>query len=198
MSKEKSFDPQQQAILDCNTQHQLVSAGAGSGKTRLLTHRIAHIVKDLNVAEKNILAITFTNKAAREMKERLETLDLDPKDMWVCTFHAMCSRILRVHAEKVGLTANFSIYGDSEKDRIIKRVLQADAEFVALEKNKLKPNSVAWHISNAKNELLSPVEYAELISKDKYADIIINGGMNKTALDVVAARIARKIGEDAK
>ena len=156
----------------------LVTAGAGSGKTRLLTHRIAHIVKDLNVAEKNILAITFTNKAAREMKERLETLDLDPKDMWVCTFHAMCSRILRVHAEKVGLTANFSIYGDTEKDRIIKRALQADAEFVALEKNKLKPDSVAWHISNAKNELLSPVEYAELISKDKYADIIIRAYQN--------------------
>ena len=116
----------------------LVTAGAGSGKTRLLTHRIAHLIEDNGVSPKNILAITFTNKASNEMKERLSALGLNVNDMWICTFHAMCSRILRVHAEKIGLSSNFSIYGDTEKDRLIKRLLQSDAEFLALEKNKLK------------------------------------------------------------
>lgn len=151
----------------------LVTAGAGSGKTRLLTHRIAHLVEDKGVFPYNILAITFTNKAATEMKERLSKLVDRVQDMWICTFHAMCSKILRVHAEKVGLTSNFSIYGDTEKDRIVKRLLQMDAEFVALEKNKLKLDTVCWHISNAKNELFSPSKYAERIAGEKYAGIII-------------------------
>lgn len=156
----------------------LVTAGAGSGKTRLLTHRIAHLIKDNGVSPSNILAITFTNKASNEMKERLAGLDLSVQEMWICTFHAMCSRILRVHAEKVGLTSNFSIYGDAEQDRLVKRLLQADAEFVALEKNKLKVDSVVWHISNAKNELLSPAEYAEKLAGDKYAGIISRAYQN--------------------
>lgn len=156
----------------------LVTAGAGSGKTRLLTHRIAHLIKDNGVSPSNILAITFTNKASNEMKERLAGLGLSVQEMWICTFHAMCSRILRVHAEKVGLTSNFSIYGDSEQDRLVKRLLQADAEFIALEKNKLKVDNVVWHISNAKNELLSPAEYAEKLAGDKYAGIISRAYQN--------------------
>lgn len=156
----------------------LVTAGAGSGKTRLLTHRIAHLIEDNGVSPKNILAITFTNKASNEMKERLSALGLNVNDMWICTFHAMCSRILRVHAEKIGLGSNFSIYGDTEKDRLIKRLLQADAEFLALEKNKLKPDNVAWHISNAKNELLDADEYEPLLAKNPNAGIIIRAYKN--------------------
>ncbi len=157
----------------------LVTAGAGSGKTRLLTHRIAHLIEDNNVLPSNILAITFTNKASKEMKERLEQLLINGiQGMWICTFHAMCSKMLRVHADRVGLSSNFSIYGDSEKDRLIKRVLQSDPEFNKLEKNKLKPDSVAWHISNAKNELLSPDAYFVKIKNTKYADIIIRAYAN--------------------
>ena len=156
----------------------LVTAGAGSGKTRLLTHRIAHLVEDKGVYPYNILAITFTNKAASEMKERLERLVNNVQDMWICTFHAMCSRILRVHAHHVGLNSNFSIYGDTEKDRIVKRILQNDAEFIALEKNKLKLDTVCWHISNAKNELISPIEYAEKIAGEKYGSIIARAYVN--------------------
>ena len=156
----------------------LVTAGAGSGKTRLLTHRIAHLIEDNGVAPYNILAITFTNKAASEMRERLGALVSGAENMWICTFHAMCSRILRVHANEVGLTSNFSIYGDTEKDRVVKRLLAQDAEFLALEKNKLKLDTVCWHISNAKNELYSPTEYAEKIAGEKYASIISRAYIN--------------------
>lgn len=156
----------------------LVTAGAGSGKTRLLTHRIAHLVKDKGISKGNILAITFTNKAAMEMKERLSNLIDGAGEMWICTFHAMCSRILRRFADRVGLTNNFSIYGDTEKTRLIKRVLSQDPEFLALEKNKLKPETVAFHISNAKNELLEFSEYEKLISYDKNANIIMRAYKN--------------------
>ena len=92
----------------------LVTAGAGSGKTRLLTHRIAHLIQDNNVSPSNILAITFTNKASNEMKERLESLlDGGIQGMWICTFHAMCCKLLRFHSERVSLSSNFSIYGDN-------------------------------------------------------------------------------------
>ena len=152
----------------------LVTAGAGSGKTRLLTHRIAHLVQDMGVSPSNILAITFTNKASNEMKERLsKLLSFGVQGMWIFTFHAMCSKILRVNAERIGLDRNFSIYGDNEKDRLIKRVLQNNPEFMKLEKNKLKPDTVAWHISNAKNEMLTPNMYATKIKRDIYVDIII-------------------------
>ncbi len=152
----------------------LVTAGAGSGKTRLLTHRIAHLVEDMGVYPSNILAITFTNKASNEMKERLgRLLECGIDGMWICTFHAMCSKMLRFNADRVGLTSNFSIYGDNEKDRLIKRILQSNPEFNKLEKNKLKPDTVAWHISNAKNELMGVEAYAEKIKNTKYADIII-------------------------
>ncbi len=151
----------------------LVTAGAGSGKTRLLTHRIAHLIQDKNVSPYNILAITFTNKASNEMKERLaRLLSFGVQGMWIFTFHAMCSKILRMNGERVGLDKNFSIYGDGEKDRLIKRVLQNNPEYMRLEKNKLKPESVAWHISNAKNELLNPEQYAIRIKRDNYVDII--------------------------
>ena len=89
----------------------LVTAGAGSGKTRLLTHRIAHLIQDKNVSPYNILAITFTNKASNEMKERLaRLLSFGVQGMWIFTFHAMCSKILRINGERVGLDKNFSIY----------------------------------------------------------------------------------------
>ncbi|MGN1259463.1 MAG: ATP-dependent helicase [Christensenellales bacterium] len=153
----------------------LVTAGAGSGKTRLLTHRIAYMVNELNISPKNILAITFTNKAANEMKDRITKLvNVSVDDMWISTFHSMCGRILRMFAERVGLGKNFSIYGDTEKDRLIKRLLKENPKFLNLEKNSLKPETVAFHISNAKNELYSPEEYAVKIKNERNADIIIN------------------------
>ena len=93
----------------------LVIAGAGSGKTRVLTSRIAHLVEDLNVDPYNILAITFTNKAADEMKERLEKIIGDISQMWVCTIHSMCVKILRKYAERLDYKKDFSIYSETDK-----------------------------------------------------------------------------------
>ena len=141
----------------------LVTAGAGSGKTRMLTHRIAHMVKEKEINPNHIMAITFTNKAANEMKERLEKMIDDIEDMWICTFHAMCSRILRRHADLLGYTKSFSIYGDTEKESVIKKLMKArniDPE----DKNSLNHKTFAWHISNAKNNLMGPEEYSKFIS----------------------------------
>lgn len=151
----------------------LVTAGAGSGKTRMLTHRIAHMVKEKGINPNHIMAITFTNKAANEMKERLEKMIDDIQDMWICTFHAMCSRVLRRHADLLGYTKSFSIYGDSEKESVIKKVMKArniDPE----DKNSMNAKTFGWHISNAKNNLMSPEEYSKYIH-DPYKRTMITG-----------------------
>jgi len=145
----------------------LVTAGAGSGKTRMLTHRIAHLVFDNNVMPYNILAITFTNKAANEMKERLEKMIGNVNDMWICTFHAMCSRILRRDIDKLGYTANFSIYTDVEKTRLVKRILET-------KNTNITADTVMWHISNSKNHLMNPNEYAPNIVDPRKREIIIS------------------------
>lgn len=143
----------------------LVTAGAGSGKTRMLTHRIAYMVKSLNISPANILAITFTNKAANEMKERLATMIDGINDMWVCTFHAMCSKILRYNISLMGYTSSFSIYGEVEKNRTIKRILEN-------KKTEINAETFAWHISNAKNNLFSPEKYSSFIRDKKKCEII--------------------------
>ena len=132
----------------------LVLAGAGSGKTRVLTYRIAHLIDDLNVPPRNILAITFTNKAANEMKERLQKLGADVSSMWICTIHGMCNRMLRIYGDRIGYTKDFSIYTETEKERVLKAIIK---DFGIEEDGFLK--NVRWHISNAKNENLSPEEY---------------------------------------
>lgn len=149
----------------------LVTAGAGSGKTRMLTHRIAHMVKEKGINPNHILAITFTNKAANEMKERLEKMIENIEDMWICTFHAMCSRILRRHADLLGYSKSFSIYGDSEKESVIKKAMKArniDAE----DNNSLNAKTFGWHISNAKNNLMGPAEYSKFISDPRKKALI--------------------------
>ena len=151
----------------------LVTAGAGSGKTRMLTHRIAYMVKEKGINPNHIMAITFTNKAANEMKERLERMIDNIEDMWICTFHAMCSRILRSKADLIGFSKSFSIYGDTEKESVIKKAMKArniDAE----DKNSLNARTFGWHISNAKNNLMSPEEYSKFIS-DPYKKAMITG-----------------------
>ena len=97
----------------------LVTAGAGSGKTRLLTHRIAYLITEKGVSPYNILAITFTNKAAGEMAERLNQMTSDGQYVWVSTFHSMCAKILRRYAGFLGYTQSFSIYAEAEKEKLI-------------------------------------------------------------------------------
>ncbi len=143
----------------------LVLAGAGSGKTRVLTTRIEYLVTEKDVPPSSILAITFTNKAAGEMKERLERC-CDVSRMWVCTIHSMCVKILRMFSERRGLTPNFSIYSEQERNAVIKLSCK---ELGMEEEGALK--SVRFHISNAKMLGLSPSEYGEKFSYERNIDV---------------------------
>ena len=132
----------------------LVLAGAGSGKTRVLTSRIAYILQQGLCSPSNILAITFTNKAAKEMKERVEKITGDVENMWICTIHSMCVRILRRHGESIGVKSNFSIYSETERNNVIKKVCKE----LDLDEKLLK--SVKFHVANAKMLGLAPDTYS--------------------------------------
>ena len=134
----------------------LVVAGAGSGKTRVLTHRIAHLVSACGVKPQEILAITFTNKAAGEMRERLEGIlgDVAPR-MWVMTFHAACGRILRREAPRLGYRSNFTIYDQADQVRLAKQCL----EELERDPKRFVPRGIHAQISMAKNQLIGPEEY---------------------------------------
>ncbi|WP_099044932.1 DNA helicase PcrA [Leuconostoc citreum] len=137
----------------------LIMAGAGSGKTRVLTHRIAHLVQDLNVFPWRILAITFTNKAAREMRERIAALLSEDvaRDIWVSTFHALAVRILRRDGKAIGLAKNFTIIDTSAQRTLMKRVIND----LNLDTNQYDPRTILGMISNAKNDMLRPRDYAK-------------------------------------
>src|SRR4051812_26783396 len=134
----------------------LILAGAGSGKTRVLTHRIAYLIDQGFAEPDEILAITFTNKAAKEMKDRVALLvGHDSRKMWVSTFHAFCARILRVHAEKLGYKKEFTIYDSADQVRLVKRCI------VELGKDPKRFNPKSFHaqISAAKNLLMDANDY---------------------------------------
>ena len=149
--------PQRQAV-ECTEGPLLVLAGAGSGKTRVLTYRIAHILEDLNVAPWEILAITFTNKAAAEMRERLQGL-VGPRSrgMWVSTFHSMCVRMLRADAERLGFSKSFTIYDTDDQKRLYKEIM---AE-LDIDPKRFPINALMNRISTAKNELKVPGNFAK-------------------------------------
>ncbi len=132
----------------------LVLAGAGSGKTRVLTYRIAHLIGDMHVSPYRVLAITFTNKATNEMKERLDAMLGENSGVWVSTFHSLCARILRYDADKLGYDKNYTIYSDVDSDRVIKRIIQNKHIEI-----KDFASKVSCHIGNAKTMCLSPDEY---------------------------------------
>jgi DNA helicase-2/ATP-dependent DNA helicase PcrA len=134
----------------------LVVAGAGSGKTRVLTHRIAHLVSACGVKPQEVLAITFTNKAAGEMKERLEAIlgEIAPR-MWVMTFHAACGRILRREAPRLGYRSNFTIYDQADQMRVVKQCL----EELERDPKRFVPRGIHAQISTAKNQLVGPDDY---------------------------------------
>jgi DNA helicase-2/ATP-dependent DNA helicase PcrA len=139
----------------------LVVAGAGSGKTRVLTHRVAHLIGAHGIKPNEILAITFTNKAAGEMRERLETmLGHTARAIWILTFHAACGRILRREAERLGYRSNFSIYDGADQVRVVKVAL----EELGKDPKRFTPRGIHAQISNAKNTLVGPDEYARRVS----------------------------------
>lgn len=152
--------PQREAVL-CTEGPLLVLAGAGSGKTRVLTHRIAHLVEDLNVAPWQIMAITFTNKAAAEMRERLQSLiGGGARGMWVSTFHSMCVRILRTDCERVGFAKGFTIYDDSDSKRLIEQIMDE----LNIDKKRYPIPALRNRISQAKNDLQVAEVFAEKTS----------------------------------
>jgi DNA helicase-2/ATP-dependent DNA helicase PcrA len=152
----------------------LIMAGAGSGKTSVLTRRIAYLMVEKGVAPWNILAITFTNKAAREMKERIGKL-LGPgaDDIWISTFHSMCVRILRRDIDRIGISRNFSILDTTDQLSVIKSILKERN----IDPKKFDPRSILGSISGAKNELITPDEFEktaggmyEQVASDVYKD----------------------------
>ena len=152
-------DPQREAVT-YGDGPLLILAGAGSGKTRVLTHRIAYLVATDAAKPNEILAITFTNKAAGEMRERAELLvGRRVRAMWVMTFHAACARMLRAHADKLGYTRRFTIYDQADARRLIKRCLDE----LGIDPKRFTPASIHNQISDAKNKLRDADSYAQMV-----------------------------------
>ena len=151
------LNPAQYEAATCTRGPLLVLAGAGSGKTRVLTFRIAHMIADEGVRPWQVLAITFTNKAAAEMRERLGALlPGGTRGMWVCTFHAMCVRMLREDPELIGYQPNFAIYDDDDSKRLVKAIMSD----LSIDTKQFPINSIRSKISSAKNAMVGPDEMA--------------------------------------
>jgi len=153
-----SLNPVQREAVAATEGPVLVVAGAGSGKTRVLTYRIAHLIRDLGVAPQAILAITFTNKAANEMKERVERLVGGAvRAMWVSTFHSACARILRREAPRLGYRSSFSIYDDADALRLVTMCVRD----LDMDPKRFPPRNIRAAISDAKNELIDYESFAQ-------------------------------------
>ncbi len=159
-----SLNPAQREAVVTTEGPLLVLAGAGSGKTRVLTYRIAHMIADLGIRPWQILAITFTNKAAAEMRERLGALlPNSTRGMWVCTFHAMCVRMLREDADLLGYTGQFTIYDDDDSRRMVREIMQG----LDIDQKNVPINMIRGKISAAKNAMVGPDEMLEKASDPK-------------------------------
>ena len=170
-----ALNPQQREAALCTKGPLLVLAGAGSGKTRVLTMRIAHMIADEGVRPWQVLAITFTNKAATEMRERLaQVVPGGIRGMWVCTFHAMCVRMLREDGELLGYTNSFSIYDDDDSKRLVKSIMTS----MDIDQKQFPIPAVRSRISNAKNAMIGPDEL---------------GSQSNSPLDQKAARVWREL-----
>lgn len=159
----------EQRLAICQTEGPLlILAGAGSGKTRVVTHRIAYLIEEIGVAPWNILAITFTNKAAREMKERTTNLTPSGKDVWISTFHSMCVSILRKHIEVLGYGKNFAILDDADQLSALKQVLKE----LNIDAKKTPPKHYAAKISDVKNQMILPEDVvAQRFVADQFKDV---------------------------
>ncbi|WP_096155802.1 MULTISPECIES: DNA helicase PcrA [Bacillus] len=165
------LNPMQQEAVRTTDGPLLIMAGAGSGKTRVLTHRIAYLMAEKEVPPWNILAITFTNKAAREMKERIKTIvgGSVAEEIWISTFHSMCVRILRRDIDRIGMNRNFTILDTTDQLSVIKNILK-DRN---LDPKKHEPRSILGSISSAKNELITPEQFAKQ-ALDFYTETVSN------------------------
>ncbi|MFC7679241.1 DNA helicase PcrA [Paenibacillus sp. GCM10028914] len=152
------LNPEQRKAVEATDGPLLIMAGAGSGKTRVLTHRIAYLIATRKAPPWSILAITFTNKAAREMQERVSKLvGAEGRDIWVSTFHSMCVRILRKDIERIGFTSNFSILDSTDQLSVIRNCMK----HLNIDPKKFEPKAIQATMSAAKNELVSPQQYEQ-------------------------------------
>jgi len=152
------LNPEQQSAVKATDGPLLLMAGAGSGKTRVLTHRIAYLIVEKRVNPYNILAITFTNKAAREMKNRIgKMMGGVAEEIWISTFHSMCVRILRRDIDRIGFNRNFTILDTTDQQSVIKAILKDKN----IDPKKFDPRAILGSISSAKNELIDPEDYAK-------------------------------------
>lgn len=161
------MNPRQAEAVETTEGPLLIMAGAGSGKTRVLTHRIAYLIDEKCINPWNILAITFTNKAAREMRERAYALNPAAQECLIATFHSMCVRILRREADHIGYNRNFTIVDPGEQRTLMKRILKS----LNLDPKKWSERAILGTISNAKNDLLDEVAY-EAAAGDMYTQIV--------------------------
>ncbi len=166
----EGLNPRQQEAVEHTEGPLLVLAGAGSGKTRVITHRIAYLIEEKGVPPEKILAITFTNKAAAEMRERVDRLINSPvsKYIWVNTFHSTCVRILRRDADKINYDPNFAIYDAKDQEALIKECLRE----LNIDDKRFPPRSIMAEISNAKDNLLAPEDYSKEVRGDFRKEII--------------------------
>ncbi len=149
----------------------LVIAGAGSGKTKVLTHKIAYLIQEKKVLPWNILAITFTNKAANEMKERIANLVGDPaKDIWMGTFHSICVRILRRFIDRIGYSTSFIIFDTSDQKTMIKACMKE----LGIDEKTISDKNIQYEISNAKNEMQTPEQFSAKTGGDYRKELISN------------------------
>ncbi len=158
----EGLNPRQREAVEYTEGPLLILAGPGSGKTRVIAHRIAYLIRDKNVRPRRVLAVTFTNKAAREMRDRVFTLvgeDLG-RDITLGTFHAVCSRILRIDGEAIGVPRNFTIYDDSDQIAAVKRALEDQG----VDPRRIAPRAVLSAISRAKSELQGPRQFAAIVA----------------------------------
>ena len=152
----EGLNPEQEKAVKHFKGPLLILAGAGSGKTRVLTHRIAYLISEYNVNPWNILALTFTNKAAGEMRERVDSIvGAGADDIWVSTFHSTCVRILRRHIEALGYSRSFTIYDGDDQRTLMRDILK----YLQLDPKKYKERAVLSAISSAKDELITPEQY---------------------------------------
>jgi DNA helicase II / ATP-dependent DNA helicase PcrA len=162
------LNPQQQLAVKTTDGPLLLMAGAGSGKTRVLTHRIGYLMVEKRVNPYNILAITFTNKAAREMRERIQSvMGGAADDIWISTFHSMCVRILRRDIDRLGYSRNFTILDTGDQQSVIKNILKEKN----IDPKKFDPRAILGAISSAKNELTDPEEFSKNAG-DYYGNVV--------------------------
>jgi DNA helicase II / ATP-dependent DNA helicase PcrA len=161
----EGMNPQQAKAVQHTEGPLLIMAGAGSGKTRVLTHRIAYLLQEKGVAPYNILAITFTNKAAREMKERVHRLiGNEGNEIWISTFHSLCVKILRRDIDRIGIDRNFTILDTTDQLSVIKQALKE----LNIDPKKWDPRTILGKISSAKNQLIDFQEYKKMTSGNFY------------------------------